>query len=132
MVHFQITTGTGVPSYRQIMDQVTYHVAANALRPGDPLPSIRELAGRLSVNPSTIVKAYSELEHAGVIELRQGLGAFVTNGGRRLSPSEVKKALREQAKRLAVEAKQMGLPRDLVLEIVAEELDELDGRSKKR
>jgi GntR family transcriptional regulator len=132
MVHFHIATGTGVPSYRQIMDQVTYHVASGALRGGDPLPSIREMASRLSVNPSTIVKAYGELEHAGVIELRQGLGAFVVDGGRRLSPQEMKKALREQARRLAVEARQMGLARQLVLEIVEEELDTLEGRVKKR
>jgi GntR family transcriptional regulator len=132
MVHFHITTGTGVPSYRQIMDQVTYHVASGALRGGDPLPSIREMAGRLSVNPSTIVKAYSELAHAGVIELRQGLGAFVVDGGRRLPPQEMKKALREHARRMAVEARQMGLSRQLVLEILEEELDHLEGRVKKR
>ena len=131
MVHFQITTGTGVPAYRQLMEQVKYYVASGTLKPGEALPSIRELAGRLAVNPSTVVKAYDELEHEGTIELLQGKGAFVASHGRRLSSAELKKALREGARRLAVEARQMGLPRKAVIEIIEDELDKLEGRDGK-
>ena len=129
MVHFQITTGTGVPSYRQLMDQVMYYVASGTLKPGDGLPSIRELAGRLSVNPSTVVKAYNDLSHGGVIELRHGKGAFVSNGGRKLPLSEMKKALRAQARKLAVDATQMGVPGKVVLELLREEMDGLEKRA---
>jgi len=131
MVHFQVTLGAGVPVYRQLMEQVKYYVASGTLKPGDALPSIRELAGRLAVNPSTVVKAFGELEHEGVVELIQGKGAFVLNHGRKLSTAEMKKALRDGARRLAVEARQMGLPRRAVIEILEEELEKLDERAGK-
>ena len=126
MIHFQITTGTGVPSYRQLKDQVMYYVAGGTLRAGDALPSIRELASRLAVNPSTIVKAYSELSHDGVIELRQGKGAFISNGSRKISPAEMKRTLRSQARKLAVEAKQMGMTRQLAIDLLEEEMEALE------
>ena len=69
----------GVPIYLQLVEQVKHAIEIGALRPGDQLPSIRPLAEELVVNPSTIAKAYRELEHEGVIELRQGAGAFVSD-----------------------------------------------------
>lgn len=126
MLHIQITPSSGVPGYRQIMDQVAYYVASGSLKPGDALPSIRELAGRLAVNPSTVVKAYGELAHQGVVEMRQGKGVYVAGGVRRIPASELKRALRTEARRLALGAKQMGAARDLVHEILDEELDRLE------
>ena len=126
MLHLQIAPSSGVPSYRQIMDQIAYYVASGSLRPGDALPSIRELAGRLAVNPSTIVKAYGELEHQGVVEMRQGKGVFVAGGGRKLPAAELKRALRAEARRLALGAKQMGLSRELARELLDEEMDRLE------
>jgi GntR family transcriptional regulator len=70
---------SGVPIYLQLMEQVKHAVETGALRPGEQLPSIRPLAEELVVNPNTVAKAYRELEHEGVIELRQGAGAFVSN-----------------------------------------------------
>jgi GntR family transcriptional regulator len=61
------------------MEQVRHAIETGALRPGEQLPSIRPLAEELVVNPNTIAKAYRELEHEGVIELRQGAGAFVSD-----------------------------------------------------
>jgi GntR family transcriptional regulator len=69
---------SGVPIYLQLMEQVKHGIETGALRPGDQLPGIRPLAEELVVNPNTVAKAYRELEHEGVIELRQGAGAFVT------------------------------------------------------
>jgi GntR family transcriptional regulator len=69
---------SGVPIYLQLMEQVKHAVETGALRPGEQLPSIRPLAEELVVNPNTVAKAYRELEHEGVIELRQGAGAFVS------------------------------------------------------
>jgi GntR family transcriptional regulator len=77
MLHFQLSIHSGVPVYRQLMDQIRHYVASGVLAPGDQLPSIRELARFLAVNPTTIVKAYGELAHDGVIEIRHGRGAFV-------------------------------------------------------
>jgi GntR family transcriptional regulator len=70
---------SGVPIYLQLMEQVKHAVETGALKPGEQLPSIRPLAEELVVNPNTVAKAYRELEHEGVIELRQGAGAFVSD-----------------------------------------------------
>src|ERR1700757_115206 len=69
-----ISTGSSVPIYRQIVDQVRCAVAAGALTVGDRLPSVRALAERLLVNHNTVAKAYNDLIRDGVIESRQGLG----------------------------------------------------------
>ena len=73
---------SGVPIYVQLIEQVKHAVETGALRPGEQLPGIRRVAEDLVVNPNTVAKAYRELEHDGVIELRQGAGAFVAQGGR--------------------------------------------------
>ena len=68
---------SGVPMYLQLMDQVKHAIETGALRPGEQLPGLRKAAEQLVMNPNTVAKAYRELEHDGVIELRQGTGAFV-------------------------------------------------------
>jgi GntR family transcriptional regulator len=75
---FRPNPASGVPIYLQLMEQVKHGIETGALRPGEQLPGIRPLAEELVVNPNTIAKAYRELEHSGVIELRQGAGAFVS------------------------------------------------------
>jgi GntR family transcriptional regulator len=70
---------SGVPIYLQLMEQVKHAIETGAVRPGEQLPGIRPLAEELVVNPNTVAKAYRELEHEGVIELRQGAGAFVSD-----------------------------------------------------
>jgi GntR family transcriptional regulator len=67
----------GVPIYLQLMEQVKHAIETGALRAGEQLPGIRPLAEELVINPNTVAKAYRELEHEGVVELRQGAGAFV-------------------------------------------------------
>lgn len=73
----QIATGSNVPIYRQIVDQIRCAVAAGQLAVGDKLPSVRAMAERLVVNPNTVAKAYNDLVRDGVIESRHGLGVFV-------------------------------------------------------
>jgi GntR family transcriptional regulator len=75
---FKLNPTTGQPLYLQLMQQIRHASETGALRDGDQLPSIRTLAEELVVSPNTIVKAYSELEHEGLLDLRQGSGAFVT------------------------------------------------------
>jgi GntR family transcriptional regulator len=67
-----------VPIYLQLMEQVKHNIETGALRPGEQLPGIRPLAEELVINPNTVAKAYRELEHEGVIEIRHGAGAFVS------------------------------------------------------
>src|SRR5437870_5395459 len=74
---FRPNPSLGVPIYLQLMEQVKHAVETGALRPGEQLPGIRPLAEELVINPNTVAKAYRELEHEGVIERRQGAGAFV-------------------------------------------------------
>ena len=69
---------SGVPIYLQLMEQVKHAIETGALRPGEQLPGMRPLAEDLVINPNTVAKAYRELEHDGVIELRHGAGAFVS------------------------------------------------------
>jgi GntR family transcriptional regulator len=75
---FRTNPSLGVPIYLQLMEQVKHAIETGALRPGDQLPGIRPLAEELVMNPNTVAKAYRELEHEGVIELRHGAGAFVS------------------------------------------------------
>ena len=75
---FRPNTSSGVPIYHQLMEQVKHAIETGALRPGEQLPGMRPLAEELVINPNTVAKAYRELEHEGVIELRHGAGAFVS------------------------------------------------------
>ncbi len=73
----RIDTKSGVPFYRQIIEQVKFAIARGDLKPGDQLPTVRQLAVDLSINPNTVIRAYRELELAGVLETQQGSGTFV-------------------------------------------------------
>ena len=75
---FRLDLQSGVPVYRQIIDQVTGGMAAGALKPGDQLPTVRQLAVDLTINPNTVVRAYRELEIRGVLETQQGTGTFIS------------------------------------------------------
>ena len=79
---FRPNAASGVPIYLQLMEQVKHAIETGALRAGDQLPGIRPLAEELVINPNTVAKAYRELEHDGLIELRHGAGAFVTGAAR--------------------------------------------------
>jgi len=74
---FRLNPSSGIPLYLQLMEQVKHAVETGALREGDQLPTIRKVAEDLVMNPNTVVRAYRELEHEGVIELKHGSGAFI-------------------------------------------------------
>jgi GntR family transcriptional regulator len=77
VIVFRVDAGSDVPIYRQLVQQVRRDVMLGRLRPGDQLPSVKEVVNALSVNPNTVVKAFSELEHQGMVVRRQGVGTFV-------------------------------------------------------
>ena len=73
----RINPNSGVPMYRQIVSQIRRAAAIGRIRPGDKLPSVRELSQTLEISPITVVKAYNELDHLGAIETRRGRGTFI-------------------------------------------------------
>jgi GntR family transcriptional regulator len=77
MIQFHLNPNSGVPIYRQIQDQIRYGIACGLLSPGEQLPTVRGLAVELQVNPNTVIKAYTELERAGILTTEQGSGTFV-------------------------------------------------------
>lgn len=85
---------SGVPVYRQIIDQVRGGIASGALTAGDQLPTVRRLAVDLSINPNTVVRAYRELEMGGLLELNQGTGTFIRT-------QEIEGSKQERARQLA-------------------------------
>ena len=87
---FRSNPASGVPVYLQLIEQVKHAIDVGALRPGEQLPAIRRVAEDLVINPNTVAKAYRDLEHEGVIELKQGAGAFVAETGRTAHVETVK------------------------------------------
>ncbi len=105
---------SGVPVFRQICDQVRFQVAAGVLRSGDEIPSTRDLAERLGVNPMTISKAYALLEQEGVLERRPGLPLVVRGAAATRSAAPSRAMKHEELERLlqpaAIAARQLGVP----------------------
>src|SRR5437764_15409814 len=83
MIEFHLREKSGVPTYLQIVQQARQAIRLGILRPGDQLPTVKDVVGSLAINPNTVLKAYRELEHDGLVEGRPGLGTFVlkTLGG---------------------------------------------------
>ncbi len=78
-MEFSIDTESGVPFYRQIIEQVKYGITGGLLSPGDQIPTVRQLAADLSVNPNTVIRAYREMELGGVLDTQQGSGTYVSD-----------------------------------------------------
>lgn len=75
---FRLDNATGVPVYRQLIDQIQLAIASGALRGGDQLPTVRQVAVDLAINPNTVMRAYREMEIRGTLTTQQGLGTFVS------------------------------------------------------
>ena len=85
---FTLNNKSGVPYYRQIVNQITYGVANKILSPGERLPTVRQLSVDLQVNLNTIAKAYSELELRGIVNTQQGTGTFISENESVVDPKE--------------------------------------------
>ncbi|MBD3851059.1 MAG: GntR family transcriptional regulator [Acidobacteria bacterium] len=86
-IEINLDLKSGVPFYRQVIDQVKAAIATESLSPGDRLPTVRQLAVDLSINPNTVSRAYTELELTGLVETQMGSGTFV--GNRLVKPDDV-------------------------------------------
>ena len=121
-----INVTDGVPIYRQIVNQVKYLVASELLRPGEELPPIRTLALQLKVTPNPIVKAYGELETAGVVHKRQGSGTYVSEERPRLANRERQRIIEQRIDALLAEAHQLNFTADDILRMVRERKAAMD------
>ena len=108
MVEFKLDLKSGVPFHRQIVDQIRYGIASDRLMPGEQLPTVRELAVHLQVNPNTVRKAYSELEILGILDTQQGTGTFVSHRQVEIGEAEKKRMLRQICDELVARGNQYG------------------------
>jgi GntR family transcriptional regulator len=112
-----VDTHSGIPVFRQLMDQIRFQVASGVLAPGDELPSTRALSAELGINPMTVSKAYGLLEQEGIVERRPGLPLVV----RRQDDAELENSRREQLRvnllPVATMAKQLGIEPSAALEL---------------
>jgi len=82
MIEFHLDGRSGVPTYLQLVQQVRQAVRLGILHPGDQLPTVKDVVGSLTINANTVLKAYRELDRAGLVEARRGLGTFVASDAR--------------------------------------------------
>jgi len=119
---FRIRPGSGEPIYEQLMRQVKHGIISGALVPGDSLPTVRELAGRLVVNPNTVARAYRELELAGLVESNTRRGTIVKFSPPPIISSERKKRLQPLIEELIAEARVLGFSDEELKERIGETL----------
>jgi GntR family transcriptional regulator len=119
-VIFRLNQSSGIPLYLQLIEQVKHAVETGALREGDQLPTIRKVAVDLVMNPNTVVRAYRELEHEGVLELKHGSGAFIKEsaGGRARVMRKAQSVVQAALERLAP----LGLTEDELRRVFENEL----------
>jgi GntR family transcriptional regulator len=122
---FSITTGSSEPIYRQLVEQVRRLAAGGQLQPGDEMPSVREIAQALALNPMTVSKAYGLLEMEGVLLRRRGLGMVVAERAAPAKVADRAELLRPTLERAALEARQLELDPDTVLSLFATILKEV-------
>src|SRR5258708_108099 len=117
-MHIPLDHHSGEPIYRQIVEAIKFRIASGQLPAGAQLPSIRDLARGLVVNPRTVIKAYEELQQGGVVVLQHGRGVFVTEPRGTLPVRERKRKLQELARRMLAEAACLGASQAEVVEIL--------------
>ena len=118
MVEFKLDLKSGVPFHRQIVDQIRYGIASDRLMPGEQLPTVRELAVNLQVNPNTVRKAYSELEILGILDTQQGTGTFVSDQQVEIGEAEKQRMLGQICDELVARGHQYGFTlREIVTEM---------------
>ncbi|MDE0419623.1 MAG: GntR family transcriptional regulator [Gammaproteobacteria bacterium] len=116
---FSLNPSSGIPIYRQIVQQARFAIASGRVAPGDRLPSVRTIATQLGVNPMTVSKAYSTLEQAGLVVRHPGIGMVVSEAG-----GDPASAIDTDAQALVQTAKQLGLSRRELVERINKQWEE--------
>lgn len=133
-MQFIIDNSSGRPVYQQLIDQVKRDIALGRLVKDEKLPTVRELARQLAINPNTIAKAYRQLEQEGIIVTRPGSGAFAANLDSNLSKAVKEKLIIEELERIAVDAYHMQIDKSTLsqwFETAVEKFN-LAGRKEKQ
>jgi GntR family transcriptional regulator len=125
---FALDLRSGVPVYRQLIDQVRSGVASRSLTAGDQLPTVRQLAVDLAINPNTVMRAYRELELGGLLETHQGTGTFIANKKLEMNSTERERQLVQMAGECAARAGAAGF----TLEDLIDRLRDLLPRTQRR
>ena len=107
-LRFRLDRRSGVPVYRQLVEQVERAAELGILQVGDQLPTLSEVVGQLAINPNTVHRAYQELDRAGVVEARQGVGTFIVRARAVVSPKR-RQTLERQLERWVNSARGAGL-----------------------
>src|SRR6202166_569069 len=113
---FSLDLHSGVPVYRQLIDQVRSGVASGSLSAGDQLPTVRQLAVDLAINPNTVMRAYRELELGGLLETHQGTGTFIANKKLEKNSAERERELSQMVGEIAARAGAAGFTLESVIE----------------
>ncbi len=116
MMEFRIDGKSGVPYYRQIIEQLKFAIARGDMQPGDRLPTVRQLAVDLSINPNTVIRAYRELEIEGILDTQQGSGTFIGDRQPDIDPMEKQRMLDQILTDLLARASAYGYTLEDVLE----------------
>lgn len=119
---FKLNPRAGQPLYLQLIQQVRHAIETGVLRRGDQLPGIRTLAEEIVVSHNTVAKAYSELEHEGLLEIRHGSGAYISARGRGKSRSEMVRLAQERIRALVGALQQEGLSAEEIRRLCEAEL----------
>jgi GntR family transcriptional regulator len=130
MLFNAIDTKSDIPAFEQIKNQVIYGIAVGALEVGKTIPSVRELAKKVSAHPNTVAKAFLELERIGVVETRRGIGMEVTPEGPAIAQAKRKETIQDRVRDALREAVGSGLPPEEIWEVVEEELGEVPSRRR--
>jgi GntR family transcriptional regulator len=113
----QIDTHSGIPIYRQIMDQIRYQILTGIIKPGEPLESVRDLAKNIKVNPMTVSKAYAYLEMEGLLDRQRGIGLFAAEIDNSDKIDKQTALITEKLKQAAADAAMLGISREQFLAI---------------
>jgi GntR family transcriptional regulator len=128
---FTLNPSSGQPLYLQLMQQIRHAVETGVLQSGDALPGIRTLAEQLVVSPNTVAKAYSELEHKGLLELRHGSGAYVSGNRSTKSRTDRLRQAQERVRALVERLQREGLSEKEIQRLVEAELFYTAGERKR-
>src|SRR5262249_52272084 len=123
MIEFRLDPGSGVMTYWQIVQQVRQAIRVGRLRPGDQLPTVREVVAKLAINPNTVLKAYRELDRDGLVTSRPGQGTFVVESPT-ITLADGQEDLRRDFARWVRSARQAGLDMESIKALIAVTLDE--------
>jgi GntR family transcriptional regulator len=115
-----IDSRSSKPIYEQIIERIKENIIKGILKPGDKLPSVRELASLITINPNTITKAYNELERMKAIEVIRGKGTFVVEDFKPIMDEEKMREIKEHMKKIIIEAHYIGVDKDTLIDVLNE------------